>query len=101
MSSIPTLRWMTEADRPEMERLYERLCPGKKANLGTDANRLSAVVERDGKIVAAVLGNFALVGMAILLADPDAADSENAAHDAMVALGPLLGAVREASAPGA
>jgi hypothetical protein len=91
---------MRPADLPAIERLYERACPGQTANLGTEANRLSFVIERDERIVAAVLGNFALVSLALLLADPDAADSENA-HDSIVALRPLLSAVREASEPGA
>jgi len=86
---------------PAIARLYERACPGQTANLGTDANRLSAVIERDGQVVAAVLGNYALVSMAILLADPAAAGSDNAAHDAIVALGPLLASLRSASEPGA
>jgi hypothetical protein len=91
---------MTEADRPELERLYDRMCPGQKTNLGTDANYLGAVVERNGKIVAAALGNLALVAVGLLLADPDAAESAEAAHDANAVLASLLNAARGAAENG-
>lgn len=99
-SAIPAIRRMVEMDQAVLDQLYDKMCPGRRTNLSPNGNAFGVIVERNGRISAAVIGGIATIAHVVLVLDPDTAASPDAAHDSILALDTVTASLRNANAVG-